>query len=363
MYGAGQVIDFDAVPTTRYQGSKRKLLPWIHSHLEHIRFESAVDVFGGTGGVSYLLKKMGKSVTYNDVLKFNYVIGSAIIANDRVILTPEEIRFLTEPVPSLNAQGTIARHFSGFFFTDHENRWLDHIVSRIRHSFGGTRAMCIKRNLALYALFQTCLSKRPFNLFHRKNLHLRLADVRRTFGNKTTWDRPIRLTFLSFLNEANSVVFAGAQKCRALNVDASEIPNGQYDLAYIDPPYLLRAAKNETADYRRVYHFLEGLAEYDRWPGLIDFSTTNRRLKVGKQNGWLRKETNSKLFDQLFDKFEDSVIVVSYKRYGIPSVETIIRSLKRRARRVHCYTTQYSYALNHQNGEAKRNRECLIIAV
>jgi adenine-specific DNA methylase len=362
MYGSSHVIDFDAVPTTRYQGSKRKLLPWIHSHLEHIGFDSAVDVFGGTGAVSYLLKKMGKSVTYNDVLKFNYVIGSAIIANDRVILTPEEIHFLTEPVRSLNAQGTIARYFPGFFFTDHENRWLDHIVAKIRSCFGGTPVTSLKRHLALYALFQTCLSKRPFNLFHRKNLHLRMANVHRTFGNKTTWDRPIRLTFRSFLNEANNIVFSGERKCRALNLDASEIPRGHHDLAYIDPPYLLKAAKNETADYRRVYHFLEGLVDYERWPDLIDFSTTNRRLKVKRQNGWLRKETNSELFDQLFDRFEDSVIVVSYKRYGIPSVETIIRSLKRRARRVHCYTTQYSYALNHQNGEAKRNRECLIIA-
>ena len=52
-------------PSTRYQGSKLKLLPFIGSHLSDLEFESALDAFGGTGSVSYMLKARGKAVTYN----------------------------------------------------------------------------------------------------------------------------------------------------------------------------------------------------------------------------------------------------------------------------------------------------------
>ena len=49
-----------AMPSTRYQGSKRKILPWIGECLGRIEFDSALDAFGGTGAVSYLMKQMGR---------------------------------------------------------------------------------------------------------------------------------------------------------------------------------------------------------------------------------------------------------------------------------------------------------------
>ncbi len=76
-------------PSTRYQGSKRKLLPWIYENIKDIKFESALDLFGGSGNVGYLFKKMGKSTTYNDCLKFNYLIGKAIIEMPAMITTCE----------------------------------------------------------------------------------------------------------------------------------------------------------------------------------------------------------------------------------------------------------------------------------
>ncbi|MGH2410066.1 MAG: DNA adenine methylase [Chloroflexota bacterium] len=65
-------------PSTRYQGSKRKLAAWIWSHIRDLPFDSALDVFGGTGSISYFLKDRGKEVTYNDNLLFNWHIGTAL---------------------------------------------------------------------------------------------------------------------------------------------------------------------------------------------------------------------------------------------------------------------------------------------
>jgi len=62
-------VELREFPSTRYQGSKRKILPWLWSCLRELDFSSALDVFGGTGSVSFLFKKMGKEVTYNDRLQ------------------------------------------------------------------------------------------------------------------------------------------------------------------------------------------------------------------------------------------------------------------------------------------------------
>src|SRR6478752_747861 len=78
-------------PSTRYQGSKFKLLDWIWQNIREIPFRSALDAFGGTGVVSYLLKDRQKQVTYNDNLKFNHLIGTALVENCAVTLSPDDL--------------------------------------------------------------------------------------------------------------------------------------------------------------------------------------------------------------------------------------------------------------------------------
>jgi len=53
--------------------------------------------------------------------------------------------------------------------------------------------------IAYFALFQACIIKRPYNLFHRKNLYVRMAKVKRSFGNKKTWDSSFEEMFLNLL--------------------------------------------------------------------------------------------------------------------------------------------------------------------
>ena len=37
-----------------------------------------------------------------------------------------------------------------------------------------------KQALAYFALFQSCIIKRPYNLFHRKNLYVRTKEMKRS---------------------------------------------------------------------------------------------------------------------------------------------------------------------------------------
>ena len=64
------------LPVTRYYGSKRKLVDKIWEALQEqqVQFNSVLDVFGGTGIVSYYMLKKGKQVFYNDILLYiNYL--------------------------------------------------------------------------------------------------------------------------------------------------------------------------------------------------------------------------------------------------------------------------------------------------
>ncbi len=52
----GDLITPYKLPTTRYQGSKSKIVEWIWEAVKKINFKSVLDAFGGTGIVGYFLK-------------------------------------------------------------------------------------------------------------------------------------------------------------------------------------------------------------------------------------------------------------------------------------------------------------------
>lgn len=234
-------------PSTRYQGSKAKLIEWIWGQIADLDFETCLDAFGGTGSVAYRLKQAGKSVTYNDILKFNYHIGEALIANSTVRLSLQDAQTLLHPHSHTQYSTFIQDNFHDIYFTDTENAWLDQTIANI-----GQLDAPYRFGLAFFALCQACIVKRPYNLFHRKNLYVRFADVERSFGNKASWDRPFEEWFPIFVEEANQAVFDNGQVNRALNLDALDVP-GDYDLVYVDTPYIPKSGVG--VDYLDFYHF------------------------------------------------------------------------------------------------------------
>jgi len=45
------------LPSTRYQGSKYKILKWIDYYTKDLKFDFVLDAFGGTGCVGYMFKE------------------------------------------------------------------------------------------------------------------------------------------------------------------------------------------------------------------------------------------------------------------------------------------------------------------
>ena len=348
-------------PTTRYQGSKRKILPWIHDCLKDIEFYTVLDAFGGSGVVSYLFKRMGKSVTFNDILLFNHIIGESIISNDEFLLTDSDIQYILNCVAE--KETFITDYFQGIYYLEDENIWIDNTISNIENlntRYDGDE-LKYKKAIAYNALFQSCLIKRPYNLFHRKNLEMRTRDVQRNFGNKTSWETSFPDHFKKFASEINRSIYKSDVPCYSMNKNVFEIDSREYDLVYIDSPYVKNGGHNESSDYLKCYHFLEGISKYNEWNKLIDNTTLNKRIKKDSMPNYFTPQKALNTFEKLIEKFQNSIIVISYKCGGTPSIEELIDMLSKYKQHVRAHDKHYKYALNKQNGNAVLNREYILI--
>lgn len=340
-------------PTTRYQGSKYKLTNWIKDILvkENLEFKTVLDGFGGSGSISYLFKEMGKEVTYNDALKFNSIIAKALIENNHEILTEEDIHFIFTKQPTIIYPSFIFDTFEDIYYTNEENALLDMLIyniSLIENEY--------KKAIAFFALFQTCIIKRPYNLFHRKNLYVRTNEVKRSFGNKKTWDTPIYDHFIKFVNEANQSIFSNGLQHKVSNGDILNVSDS-FDLVYLDPPYI--SSKGVGVNYLDFYHFLEGIVNYNNWQQFITKDTKNKRLeRKDFISVWSNKKDILHSFDLVFEKFKNSIIVLSYREDGIPTINEIVSLLKKHKKNVSIINSlEYKYALSN-----KKTKEILIIA-
>jgi adenine-specific DNA methylase len=325
------------------------LLEEVFARLE---FETALDPFSGTGAVSYLLKAMGKQVTASDILEANAVTARALVQNQRATLDGE-LETLLEGLPDPDTSpGFIERTFDGIFFEREENRFLDGALERIG-TLDGPR-----RDLALHALFQACLAKRPYNLFHRANLSMRRREVSRTFGNKTTWERPFPELIDRYSREVDRAVFDSGHPCRASRADVEEIDPGGFDLVYLDPPYV--SAKGVGVDYLDYYHFLEGLVGPDGWEDRILTRYKHKPLRGRGESPWSDARRISGSFEAVIERFAGAILVVSYRSDGIPGIDVIADFMKRAGKRVEVVDAgAYTYALSRN----RRSREVVLVGI
>lgn len=334
-------------PSTRYQGSKYKITEWIVESLKKLDFETSLDAFGGTGVIAHAMKRMGKTVTYNDVLLFNSIIGKALIENNSVTLSDDKLNRLFD-IPQTHPT-FIEDTFGDIYFTDEENKWLDGFVSNVRSMDDE-----YEQAIAYFGLFQACISKRPYNLFHRANLYVRTSDVKRSFGNKATWEKPFPQAIKAFVKEANKAVFSNGKQCLSINNDIMDV-SSDYDLVYIDTPYI--DSKGISSNYMDYYHFLEGIVDYDNWPKRIDEKYKNKKIKDHACDKWTDFHSIKTDFENLIEKFKDSTMVISYRSDGIPSLDELKAILLSYKPVVDVKMDEYQYALSD-----KKTHEVLLIA-
>jgi DNA adenine methylase/adenine-specific DNA-methyltransferase len=292
-------------------GNKFRLLPWIGTTLSRIDFRTALDGFSGSGCVGYLMKCMGKSVVCNDFLNYASHVANALIANSRVTISDQELDFLLEE-NSLR-DDFIARTFRNIFFSEADNEFLDNVWANL-NEFGDSR----KRSLVIAALCRSCIKKQPRGVF---------TTVTANNGKYRDGRRDLRLSlrehFVESVKLFNSLIFDNGQEHRALCSDIFSIDPDGYDLVYFDPPYVPRSDDN---CYIKRYHFLEGLSCY--WQGMeIVESSVVKKIKK-RYTPFSYRRTSIEAFRDLFHRFRESVIVLSYSSNGYPDKEILLSLLR-----------------------------------
>jgi adenine-specific DNA-methyltransferase len=342
------------LPQTRYYGSKRKIVDKIWNIIvneANLEFDSVLDVFGGSASFSYFAKLNQKQVLYNDIFQFNAIIGRKLIEQNTNELTYENAVGLFDRVPEVNYLNHIAEYYNDIYFTDEENNQIDVYIQNVL-ALENENVKCS----ALYILFQSCLMKRPYNLFHRRNLNMRLNYTTGNFGNKQTWERSFEELFIRFIKELDQVCFNNGRINTAHNFSALNCPLVA-DLVYIDPPYF---KKESSTSYHSKYHFLEGLVNYYDIPENINFNKNNREIVINASREFEDKNNFLNDLRILLNNHINSHIVISYRNNGIPSTEEISELLREfNVFEVLEYNLgKYNYALNKNNN---LNQEVLFI--
>lgn len=323
-YGPEFERQLSLFPETRYMGSKYRLLPALYSVLSELTFESVLDGFSGSASVAYMLKAMGKKVRANDHLKFCYHLADAMVANQRVQISDADAADLCRS--NRNAKHFIRRTFKDLYYTDAENVFLDNLTANIR-SLPGRH----NRSVAFAATVRACMKRRPRGIF--TYVGHRYDDGRNDLRLS------LREHFLREIKNVNGSVFDSGQTCEATCVDTLRI-NGEFDIVYLDPPYVSRSSDN---DYTRRYHFVEGLVR--NWAGLTIQTETLTKKFLALPTPFRSPPSAEEAFARLFRKFGDSTIVLSYSSTGVPARKDLVRLLKRVKRHVEviAFPHQYSF--------------------
>lgn len=333
-------------PLMRYMGSKYKLIPWLHDTFGQLEFNSALDAFSGSGVVSYLLKSMGKKVYSNDFLNFSATITKALIENNSTVLEENDIKELLDM--SVNSDNFIEKTFEKVFFSKEELIFLD----KISHNIFNITSQH-KKSLALTALFRSCLKKQPRGVFTISGNLEKYDDGRKDLKMS------LKEHFLEQTKINNKVVFDNNQKNISFNSNIFEIDSSicNPDLVYLDPPYVPSSDDN---CYVKRYHFLEGLSKY--WLGEKIMEETKVKKIQKKFTPFSYKKSAIAAFENLFDKFSRSTLVLSYSSNAYPDLETLVSLMKNEKSVVEVKTKPHRYNFgNHATALRANVTEYLII--
>ena len=322
-------------PPTRYMGSKNKLLAEIWAVASQFEFETAVDLFSGSGIVGYMLKSYGKAVVSNDYMVMASTFAKAMIENNNITLSVNETLRLLEPREPVDH--FVETKFRGLYFSDEENRLIDILRANIK-----TIKNPYKRAIAISSLVRACLKKRPRGIFtyvgHRYDDGRK--DLTMSFQDQ----------FIEAVNMVNAAVFDNDKQNRARNGDAMTLQRKEPGLVYIDPPYYSPLSDNE---YVRRYHFVEGLAR--DWKNVeIQEHTLTKKFKSYPTPFSSRKGA-SEAFDLLFKRFRNNILIVSYSSNSQPTLDEMVTLMSKYKRHVEVMPIDYRYSFGTQSHKLNDN--------
>ena len=324
-----------AYPSTRFMGSKSKLLSEIWAVASQFDVDTVVDLFSGSGIVGYMFKAQGKTVISNDYMAMSATFTKAMVENNTVRLSMDEARALL--VPNAESDHFVSETFKDLYYTDDENELIDTLranITAIKDPY--------KHAIAMTALIRACIKKRPRGIFTYTGQRYNdgRKDLQKTFTQQ----------FLEAVEAVNAAVFDNGKKNIAKRGDAMDLKVEQPDLVYIDPPYYSPLSDNE---YVRRYHFVEGLAR--DWKGVeIQEHTQTKKFK-SYPTPFSTRMGAADAFDRLFKKYANSILIVSYSSNSLPTQDEMVAIMAKYKTHVEVIPVDYKYSFGNQ-ADAKTHR-------
>ena len=321
-------------PSTRFMGSKSKLLKEIWSVASQFRFNTAIDLFSGSGIVGYMFKCQGKAVISNDYMAMSACFTKAMVENNKIKLSNADALKLLETQRS--SDRFVETTFKDLYFSDDDNRLIDSLRANI-----WALKNPYKQAIAMAALIRACTKKRPRGIFTYTGM--RYDDGRRDIRLS------LREQFLEAVAVVNGAVFDNGKENKSRHGDALELRAIEGGLVYIDPPYYTPLGDNE---YVRRYHFTEGLAR--DWKGVdIQIHTQTKKFKSYPTPFSTRKGA-ADAFDHLFRKFKKNILIVSYSSNSQPTQDEMV-SIMSKYKKVEVVPIDYKYSFGTQGHKVGNN--------
>ncbi len=329
---------------TNFIGSKQKLTDWIWLNTPE-GVKSVLDAFSGSAVVGYMYKQKGLRVVCNDRLRYCHHIARAIVENQKVTLSEDDLKALLKTNPK--AGSFVQETFRGKFFQIGVHALIDNIRANIDALSG------FKKDLALFMLGKTCISSAGsfghFQSANNKGTKDRYPDTPKEFIER----------FKQNVERINGLVFNNEQDNKAYRKDILDIfDEVKVDLAYFDPPY---ATQFSTTNYETSYHFIEGLMTY--WKGLeIDEGSKVRKYKTEHQT--VTQANAEVFFDNVFEKAKGiKYWIISYRDKAYPNERKMKELIDKHGKASRMKSHEHTYSLGGTNreGEASHGKERLFI--
>jgi DNA adenine methylase len=323
-------------PTTRYMGSKQKMLQHISESVKNLEFDSVIDLFSGSGIVGYMFKAQGKKIVSNDHMHMSHTFAKALIENNAVTLDLEKVKRILSKNPK--SDKFVQKTFKGLYFTNAENILIDNIRANIKELPDEYEAA-----IAMTALIRACTKKRPRGIF--TYIGDRYDDGRKDLQTSLSQH------FLDAVTSINKAIFDNCRNNDARNSDAMKLKPLKNSLVYIDPPYF---TPKSDAEYVRRYHFVEGLAR--DWQGVeIQEHTLTKKFK-GYPTPFSTQVGAANAFDLLFKRFADNILLVSYSSNSLPSLDEMVALMSKYKEHVEVIPVDYRYSFGNQKNKVGHNR-------
>ena len=303
-------------PEPQYLGAKYIHRAWIAQFIPN-NAKVALDAFGGSQSIAYLLKQLGKTTYTNDFLNFNYQIGKALIENPGELLTKEDLDILFSQNQNPSEYNLMETLYANLFFYPEEAAFLDSFRSNIpllQNKF--------KQSLALSVMCRSMTRKVTMGHFAHTQALVYAADPARVKRNRSL-TRPLKDIFLDILPNYNAAVFNNHKDNKSFQKNILDLlPTlPDIDLAYFDPPYC-----NSHADYQSFYHLLETFVEY--WKDK-QFVNGIKRYEPKRHSGFDKNSEAIYSLEIMFEKAQHiPTWIVSYNNRSYPDINTMVEMIE-----------------------------------